>query len=465
MSPPTIVPAPQIAQLSPVKGKGKRKRTLTLVDGSPLATSPSLYPLPSPTYLILLRTCICFPQIMEAMRLRIIQLEEELAQRESGASQTSDARPAKRARVDNEDASASASTPSAATASASTTKADAATAKADAKKRKMQFKTFFDRLKKELKSDAVKFQGKGPKTIKFDEVLAPADFEGLFGGKGTLIQPTPQNKPKSTVTIISYTAGQVADLFEGELKALKGNRWTVGGLPTRNFGGGFFGGGHMTMSKSRKTGACDVNVLGLEVSYSKNNMKCTLKFDVNEVGGGSEGYEDDWWAIDSQLIHSRKRVLSPRRVHGLLAASLLPLHVGFRPFRGAHALPMSRVMHISESINAVGDEDSEARPTFHATEMDEEQILPTDGHRQGFPPWFLDKLRVSRRSQSLRLISVDADDAAPLMELGPEAHEVNPENDEPARRLLCGGCQYHGDNDRLERAHVSIVHIPACYAI
>ena len=92
---------------------------------------------------------------MEAMRLRIIQLEEELAQRESGASQvrtsvksgyviaeppsqTSDARPAKRARVDNEDASASTSTPSAAT----TSKADAATTKADkadAKKRKMQF--------------------------------------------------------------------------------------------------------------------------------------------------------------------------------------------------------------------------------------------------------------------------------------------------------------------------------------
>ncbi|KAL1686023.1 hypothetical protein GGG16DRAFT_129000 [Schizophyllum commune] len=384
MSPPTIVPAPQIAQLSPVKGKGKRKRTLTL--------------------------------IMEAMRLRIIQLEEELAQRESGASQ--------RARVDNEDASASTSTPSAAT----TSKADAATTKADkadAKKRKMQFKTFFDRLKKELKTDAVKFQGKGPKTIKFDEVLAPADFEGLFGGKGTLIQPTPQNKPKSTVTIISYTAGQVADLFEGELKALKGNRWTVGGLPTRNFGGGFFGGGPMTMSKSRKTGACDVTVLGLEVSYSKNNMKCTLKFDVNEVGGGSGGYEDDWWCLPSL-----------RRVRGLLAASSLPLHVVPRPFRVAHALAMWRAICVWESLNAVGDEVSEARLTLCAIGIGGEQILPADGHRQGCPPWFLDKLR-----------------------LGAEAHEVNPENDEPARRLHCGGCQYHDENDRLERAHVSILHI------
>ncbi|KAL1712321.1 hypothetical protein EV715DRAFT_259603 [Schizophyllum commune] len=293
MSPPTIVPAPQIAQLSPVKGKGKRKRTLTLVDGNTLDLNASLP---------------VTPQIMEAMRLRIIQLEEELAQRESGASQTSDARPAKRARVDNEGASASTSTPSAAT----TSKADAATTKADkadAKKRKMQFKTFFDRLKKELKTDAVKFQGNGPKTIKFDEVLAPADFEGLFGVSGYFIVSTLSDFSEYSIptcvrnsfarfpalTSLPQTAGQVADLFEGELKALKGNRWTVGGLPTRNFGGGFFGGGPMTMSKSRKTGACDVTVLGLEVSYSKNNMKCTLKFDVNEVGGGSGGYEDDWW--------------------------------------------------------------------------------------------------------------------------------------------------------------------------
>lgn len=28
----------------------------------------------------------------------------------------------------------------------------------------------------------------------------------MFGGKGTLIQPTPQNKPKSTVTIIDFVS-------------------------------------------------------------------------------------------------------------------------------------------------------------------------------------------------------------------------------------------------------------------
>jgi hypothetical protein len=61
------------------------------------------------------------------------------------------------------------------------------------------------RLKKECKSDSLKFQG-SPKTIKFDEVLEQSEFETLFGGKGVLVQPTPQNKPKSTVTIIEFVS-------------------------------------------------------------------------------------------------------------------------------------------------------------------------------------------------------------------------------------------------------------------
>jgi len=94
--------------------------------------------------------------------------------------------------------------------------------KADEKKHKAQLKKIFDRsvvacqflsvlpltplllrLKKECKSDAVKFQG-SRKTIKFDELLEKAEFDAIFLGKGRLIQPTPQNKPKSTVTIIEY---------------------------------------------------------------------------------------------------------------------------------------------------------------------------------------------------------------------------------------------------------------------
>lgn len=84
------------------------------------------------------------------------------------------------------------------------------------------------RLKKECKADGVKFQG-GSKTIKFDEVWEQADFEALFNGKGTLIQPTPINKPNSTVTIIEFnTKEQISGFFGSELKPLKGFAWTRG---------------------------------------------------------------------------------------------------------------------------------------------------------------------------------------------------------------------------------------------
>lgn len=77
----------------------------------------------------------------------------------------------------------------------------------------------------------MKFQG-SIKTVKFDEVLEKAEFDSLFQGRGTLIQPTPQNKPKSTVTIIEFHGTQ-ADAFFSEggakLDTLKGTRWTIGG--------------------------------------------------------------------------------------------------------------------------------------------------------------------------------------------------------------------------------------------
>ena len=149
------------------------------------------------------------------------------------------------------------------------------------------------RLKKECKSDGVKFQG-SPKTIKIDEVWEQSEFEAIFSGKGTLIQPTPDNKPKSTVTIIHFvrsplqsphtwyipcwpfllqkTQAQVEEFFGGELKDLKGNQWTRGGGPR--------------FAKSLKQGPCDVEIMSFEVNYSKNGMKCSLKFEISEVDGG-----------------------------------------------------------------------------------------------------------------------------------------------------------------------------------
>jgi hypothetical protein len=61
------------------------------------------------------------------------------------------------------------------------------------------------RLKKECKADACKFQG-SVKTIKVDDVIDHEDFQAIFrpGETGHLIQPTAENKPKSTVTIVEY---------------------------------------------------------------------------------------------------------------------------------------------------------------------------------------------------------------------------------------------------------------------
>ena len=39
-------------------------------------------------------------------------------------------------------------------------------------------------------------------------------------------------------------------------------------------------------SKSEKIQTCEVRLSSFEVSYSKNNMKASLKFEVEQVGGG-----------------------------------------------------------------------------------------------------------------------------------------------------------------------------------
>ncbi|TFY67070.1 hypothetical protein EVJ58_g1856 [Rhodofomes roseus] len=201
------------------------------------------------------------PAVVAAMKQRIIELEEQLASRPP---------PAKRARKANDSAViAEASSSANASVAPSTTKAED-------KKRKLQLKKIFDRLKKECKSESVKFQGTS-KTIKFDEVLEYDEFQTIFGGKGTLIQPTPENKPKSTVTIIEFrTTAAIEDLLGDELKALKGNAWTRGGGP-------YF-------SKSIKQGSVDVDIIHLDVTYSKNGMKCSLKFEVEERGGGNHSF-------------------------------------------------------------------------------------------------------------------------------------------------------------------------------
>ena len=86
-------------------------------------------------------------------------------------------------------------------------------------------------MRKECKAPGVKFQG-SEKTIKFDEVLEQHEFDALFKGLGALIQPTPHNKPTSTVTIIVFSGRQAQAFFteaKVKIEQLKGTRWSIGG--------------------------------------------------------------------------------------------------------------------------------------------------------------------------------------------------------------------------------------------
>lgn len=64
------------------------------------------------------------------------------------------------------------------------------------------------------------------------------------------------------------------------------------GSGTRSFGRGFgFGGGGF--AKSVKLSACDVAIHNFEVNYAKNSLKCTMKFEVTQVGAGANYYGDE----------------------------------------------------------------------------------------------------------------------------------------------------------------------------
>ncbi|KAK0464805.1 hypothetical protein IW261DRAFT_1575176 [Armillaria novae-zelandiae] len=104
----------------------------------------------------------------------------------------------------------------------------------------MQLKKIFDRIKKELQVR----HGQIPRSAQDDQVRRSL----RTGRVGVLIQPTPQNKPKSAVTIIHFnTKAQIAQLFGDELKALI---WIVGGREVRA----------PSFAKSVNLGACDVEI-------------------------------------------------------------------------------------------------------------------------------------------------------------------------------------------------------------
>lgn len=131
--------------------------------------------------------------------------------------------------------------------------------------------------------------------VNVNDVLSVQEFESMFGNYGTLIQPTPSNKPKSTVYIRELSAQDMQDILG--VSSFKAELWTKGGVPTYGGGYGWFGRGGSGFSKGQKIkGGCQVILQSAEAKYSSNNgkllLKCTFcnKKMFNEVDSDDEGY-------------------------------------------------------------------------------------------------------------------------------------------------------------------------------
>lgn len=106
-----------------------------------------------------------------------------------------------------------------------------------------------------------------------EDVISKEEHDMLFKGKGELIQPRPDNKPKSTVTITDFnTWEQIKELFgEGNIKKdLVVALWRI------SRPGSF--------SKSFYMGPGDAEVSSLSVQYNKSKKKIQLKFACKRSG-------------------------------------------------------------------------------------------------------------------------------------------------------------------------------------
>jgi len=92
-----------------------------------------------------------------------------------------------------------------------------------------------------------------------------SDFESIFGGKGTKIQPTPDNKPTSQITILKFeTYESIQELFGDAnipVDGYKAQSWRQ-----RNF------------CKSYRQGDLNAELTWLEVHYNKSKQTLQLNF-------------------------------------------------------------------------------------------------------------------------------------------------------------------------------------------
>ncbi|PRP74801.1 hypothetical protein PROFUN_06662 [Planoprotostelium fungivorum] len=210
-------------------------------------------------------------ELVEVMRLRILELEFELASTKKQLENSKTDAPSKTETTNKKQKTAATAPAPAPVAVAAPITTPAQDAKAAAKLLKTRRKNLFDTMKKSLKEP--KYQHT-IRTVRFEEHFSFEDFESVFSTCGELIQPTPTNKPNSTVWIRDYKPGDLPTLFADAWKPdqLKGSSWSVGGIFT---------------GKSRKLGQVQLDILSLEVQWSTNQQKATVKVDVLEKGDTS----------------------------------------------------------------------------------------------------------------------------------------------------------------------------------
>lgn len=133
--------------------------------------------------------------------------------------------------------------------------------------------------------------------VNVNDMLSMEEFEALFGDYGTLIQPTPSNKPTSTVYIKQLSADDMKGILN--VDSFKAELWSKGGRPTYGGGWGFggFGGGGGFSKGQKIKGGCQVVLRSAQAKYSSNNgkllLKCTFsnKRMFDEIDSDDDGYD------------------------------------------------------------------------------------------------------------------------------------------------------------------------------
>ncbi|KAL5507898.1 hypothetical protein ACEPAH_5516 [Sanghuangporus vaninii] len=196
-------------------------------------------------------------EVVEAMRKRILELEEQL----EGQSAV------KRPKLSNPAEEPPKAGPSTSTSGKS------GRFNTDPKKIDAIIKKIWSSLQKEVKTEKYKFRGGPPKTCRIEEVIEEDEFFEIFTGRPDyvgMIQPRPDNKPGSSVHIYEYPTEEIEKIFGKHYKELKGNRYSLGGIAAR-------------FAKGQKIGLVLLNINHLQVNYSRNTMKCAMKFEVEET--------------------------------------------------------------------------------------------------------------------------------------------------------------------------------------